>query len=155
MQGDEEIGIGGIGLLLGGLILACVVGVCGFALYATQAETPPAPASSEPEPRGEALARIYFEIGSADLPEEAGGAIQSVKEKAQLAPGAIILISGFHDPSGDPEKNALLARHRAEAARQALVAAGLANDRIVLRKPELIPGTEDMQEARRVDIRVQ
>lgn len=154
MQGDEEIGIGGIGLLLGGLILACVVGVSSFAIYTTLPEAP-AQVTGEPLPRGEPLAQIYFEVGSADLPEEAGGALLSILEKAQASPGSIVLISGFHDPSGDPEKNALLARQRAEAARQALIEAGLAAERIVLRKPELIPGTEDMQEARRVDLRVQ
>lgn len=156
MENDEQIGMGGIALLLGGLILVCVLGVIGLGLYTTQADDQPVSVSeTEPTPRGDALARIYFETGSAQLPEESGGAIQSIKEKMSANTSLKVLISGFHDPSGDPAKNAELAYQRADAARQELINAGVASERIILRKPEQIPGTEDMQEARRVDIHVQ
>lgn len=111
--------------------------------------------NSIPEPEGEPLARIYFEISSADLPAEAGGPIQTIKEKSDEFPHDIVLISGYHDPSGDPEQNAALATQRALAAKTALIAAGVAAERIRVRKPEVIPGDSDLQEARRVDIRVQ
>jgi len=111
--------------------------------------------NSVPAPVGEPLARIYFEISSADLPNEAGGPIQTVKEKALEFPQNIVLISGFHDPSGNPEQNEALAMQRALAAKAALVAAGIAAERIKIAKPQGIPGDSDLQEARRVDLRVQ
>ncbi|MDP5240408.1 OmpA family protein [Uliginosibacterium sp. 31-16] len=155
MQGDEEIGIGGIGLLLGGLILVCVLGVIGIGIYSTLPETPSAPSTEAPAPKGEAMARIYFEINSAELPAEAGGAIETIKERAMVVANLNVLISGYHDPSGDPAQNAELAKQRAEAARDALIAAGVPAERIILRKPEVIAGNEDLQEARRVDLRLQ
>lgn len=104
---------------------------------------------------GEALASIYFEPGNAELARDSGGAIQKVKEAMEVEADQIVLISGFHDPSGDPAQNQLLARERALSAKAALLLAGVPEERIVLRRPEEIPGTEDMQEARRVDLRVQ
>lgn len=158
MQNDEKIGIAGIALLLGSLILLCVVGVIGLGIYSSQAGSNKAPSASStdaPAPKGEAMAKIYFEINSADMPAEAGGAIETIKERATVVPNLIVLISGYHDPSGDPEQNAALAKQRAEAARDALIATGIPAERIRLRKPEVIAGNEDLQEARRVDIRLQ
>lgn len=155
MQGDEEIGIGGIGLLLGGLVLVCVLGVIGFGIYSTLPDTQPPLSTEAPAPKGEAMARIYFEINSAELPAEAGGAIETIKERAMVVANLNVLISGYHDPSGDPVQNAELAKQRAEAARDALIAAGVPAERIILRKPEVIAGNEDLQEARRVDLRLQ
>lgn len=157
MQNDEKIGIAGIALLLGGLMFVCVVGMIGFGVYSLSAGpgTPRAASSEAPTPKGEAMARIYFEINSAELPAEAGGAIETIKERATVVPNLIVLISGYHDPSGDPEQNAALAKQRAEAARDALIARGIPAERIRLRKPEVIAGNEDLQEARRVDIRLQ
>ena len=72
-----------------------------------------------------------------------------------LNPKAIVLLSGFHDPSGDPARNAELAKGRAEAVRDALVAGGVAADRVKFRKPESTVGTGSAEEGRRVEIRVQ
>lgn len=156
MQSNEDIGV--VSLLLGGLILLCIVGVLSFGVYSVQSgsgKASTAASSEAPAPKGEAMAKIYFEINSAELPAEAGGAIETIKERATVVPNLIVLISGYHDPSGDPEQNAALAKQRAEAARDALIAAGIPAERIRLRKPEVIPGNEDLQEARRVDIRLQ
>jgi outer membrane protein OmpA-like peptidoglycan-associated protein len=158
MQSNEDLDIGVVSLLLGTVILLCVLGVIGFGVYTSQAtfnNAPTAASSETPAPKGEAMARIYFEINSAELPAEAGGAIETIKERARVVPNLIVLISGYHDPSGDPEQNAILAKQRAEATRDALIAAGIQESRIRLSKPEVIPGNEDLQEARRVDIRLQ
>ena len=45
---------------------------------------------------------------------------------AAVAAGKRAVVSGYHDASGDPEKNAELARQRAVAVRDALKAAGIA-----------------------------
>ncbi|MBS1209496.1 MAG: OmpA/MotB [Proteobacteria bacterium] len=156
MQDNEKTEMSVVSILLGTLIAFCVFGVIAYGAYLSSTKSPASLTSTEiPAPVGEALAKIYFDVGSAELPAEAGGAIQTVSDKALASPKRIVLISGFHDPSGDPAQNAELARQRAEAAKEALIAAGVPEAQIRLRKPEVIPGDEDMQEARRVDIRVQ
>ena len=65
-----------------------------------------------------------------------------------------LLLSGFHDASGDPAVNAELAKNRAKAVREALKARGVAAERIVLRKPEQTSAEGPPQEARRVEIRL-
>ena len=64
-------------------------------------------------------------------------------------------LAGFHDPSGDAAQNAELAKQRAQSVRNALVAGGVATDRIKFRKPESTVGTGSPEEGRRVEIRVQ
>jgi K(+)-stimulated pyrophosphate-energized sodium pump len=62
-------------------------------------------------------------------------------------------LSGFHDASGDPAKNAELAKNRARAAREMLVKAGVPEDRIIMVKPQqMSAGSPDDKAARRVDI---
>ena len=143
--------------LLALIALPCVILLAAFFLLRGTATPPSAsvPAATETSPIGEPLASIYFEPGNAELARDSGGAIQKVKEAMQTEADQIVLVSGFHDPSGDPEQNRLLARERALSAKAALLLAGVPEERIVLRRPEEIPGTEDMQEARRVDLRVQ
>jgi K(+)-stimulated pyrophosphate-energized sodium pump len=60
-------------------------------------------------------------------------------------------VSGYHDSTGDPAKNAELAKQRAFVVRDVLKAAGVAEDRIELKKPEMMnAGAGD--DARRVDV---
>ena len=66
-----------------------------------------------------------------------------------------MLLSGFHDASGDPARNAELAKQRALSVKDALVAAGVAQERIKLRKPESTLGNGSAEEGRRVEIRIQ
>ncbi len=63
----------------------------------------------------------------------------------------MVLISGFHDASGDAAHNAELARNRALAVRHALEANGVSPDRLVLDPPIAVAGGV---EARRVDVRL-
>lgn len=153
---DDDNSLQVAAAVLAAIILACVLGVVAYGVSLTMGK-PAAPVMVDGEivPVGEPIAQIYFESGSADLPDEAGGAIQTVKEKALANPRKIVLISGFHDPSGDPEKNAALARARAEAVRAAIVESAVPEEQVYLRKPAVIPGNDDLQEARRVDIRLQ
>lgn len=61
-------------------------------------------------------------------------------------------LSGYTDKTGSADANAELAKHRAQAVRDALKAAGVAEDRIIMKKPETITGGADAKEARRVEI---
>ncbi|MBQ0934965.1 sodium-translocating pyrophosphatase [Ideonella paludis] len=99
-----------------------------------------------------AEAKVFFASGAATLPAGAQDALSKVAEAAKINP-AKLSISGFHDASGDPVKNAELAKERALAVRDALKAAGIAEDRFEMKKPEQINAGNDA-EARRVEVRL-
>ena len=63
-------------------------------------------------------------------------------------------VSGYHDATGDLAQNQELAKQRAIKVRDQLKAAGIAEDRIELAKPELTQGSGDNAEARRVEVSV-
>jgi cytochrome c oxidase subunit II len=110
-------------------------------------------ASGSAAPATAALpASIYFDIGKSDLPADAKDAIQAAADYAKAHPDAKFTLSGYTDASGNAITNAELAKHRAQAVRDALKAAGIAEDRIILKKPETVTGGSDAKEARRVEI---
>lgn len=97
-------------------------------------------------------ATIYFDTGKSSLPADAQSAIQAVADYAKAHPDAKFALSGYTDATGSADANADLAKHRAEAVRDALKSAGIAEDRIVLKKPETVTGGGNAKEARRVQI---
>jgi K(+)-stimulated pyrophosphate-energized sodium pump len=97
-------------------------------------------------------AKFLFASGSAELPAGAAESIAMVAKAAQGAAGKLA-ISGFHDASGDPAKNAELAKQRALAVRDALKAAGVTDDKIDLKKPEQV-SAGSAEEARRVEVKL-
>ncbi|VXB47136.1 Cytochrome c oxidase subunit 2 [Burkholderia sp. 8Y] len=97
-------------------------------------------------------ASIYFETGKSDLPADANNAVQAAAAYVKAHPDAKIALSGFTDATGGADLNADLARKRAQAVRDALKAAGVSEERIVLKKPESVTGGTDAKEARRVEI---
>jgi outer membrane protein OmpA-like peptidoglycan-associated protein len=101
----------------------------------------------------QSVVRFYFASGSADLAAGAGDAMADLV-KAAKAGGLTLVISGFHDATGDAAKNAALAKQRAVAVRDALKAAGVPERQIELKKPEQLTGSSDA-EARRVEISLQ
>ncbi len=103
---------------------------------------------------GDLIGTVYFGSGQSALPPEAGAEIDKLVQAMLGAPGRRVVLSGFHDDSGDPAKNAELAKQRALAARAALLQAGVAADRIALRKPEVTTGSGTDREARRVEMRL-
>lgn len=97
-------------------------------------------------------ASVYFDTGKSTLPANAKAAVEAAAAYAKAHPGAKFTLSGFTDASGSADTNAKLAKSRAEAVRDALKAAGIAEDHIILKKPETITGGSDAKEARRVQI---
>ncbi|MBB5458892.1 cytochrome c oxidase subunit 2 [Paraburkholderia sp. Cpub6] len=97
-------------------------------------------------------ASIYFESGKSTLPADAKAAVDAAAAYAKAHPDAKFTLSGFTDATGSADVNAKLAKSRAEAVRDALKAAGIADDHIILKKPETITGGTDAKEARRVQI---
>jgi len=112
----------------------------------------PAQAASGAAQASAALSTIYFETGKSTLPADAQSAIAAAADYAKAHPDAKLALSGFTDKSGSADANADLAKHRAQAVRDALKAAGVAEDHIILKKPETITGGADAKEARRVEI---
>jgi outer membrane protein OmpA-like peptidoglycan-associated protein len=103
--------------------------------------------------KGPVLARLYFELGRAEVSPDAPVALAPLVKGAKE--GRRIAISGFHDASGDAAANEELAKQRAFAVRDLLVAAGVPAERIELRKPALTTGEGDPREARRVEVTLQ
>ena len=101
------------------------------------------------------MAKIYFASGSAALPADAKATIERVLMTLKGSDEAKATISGYHDMSGDPAKNAELSKERAQAVQKALVDAGIAEDRIDLQKPQATGEGGSADEARRVEITVQ
>jgi K(+)-stimulated pyrophosphate-energized sodium pump len=97
-------------------------------------------------------ARFLFETGASGLAPEAVESVRSVAATAGLNPGRQVVISGFHDSTGDAARNAELARDRAIAVRDALAAAGVDPTRLVLERPRETLGGADGTMARRVDV---
>ena len=75
-------------------------------------------------------ALIYFATAKSELPADALPVLQKVAEAAIANPAQRATISGYTDSSGDPAKNAELAKARAFAVRDALKSAGVAEDRM-------------------------
>lgn len=103
---------------------------------------------------GDLVGVLYFASGEKTLPADAPAEIEKVRAALAAAPALKVVLSGFHDASGDPAQNAALARGRAVAARDALKAAGVNPARIQLRKPEQTLADGSPQEARRVEMRL-
>jgi outer membrane protein OmpA-like peptidoglycan-associated protein len=103
---------------------------------------------------GEVAGTLFFASGSAALAADAGVAMEAIGHAVAKNPGKNVLISGFHDATGDPAKNAQLAKERAKAVREALAAMGVDRARMVMRKPELTMGGADKADARRVEVRL-
>jgi outer membrane protein OmpA-like peptidoglycan-associated protein len=106
---------------------------------------------------GALMGKLYFEVGSANLPTDPAAKLALDTAKSELgksATSSTLVLSGFHDASGDAVKNAELAKQRAKAVRDALTASGVDITRVGLRKPEVTTGGGPANEARRVEIRL-
>jgi K(+)-stimulated pyrophosphate-energized sodium pump len=99
------------------------------------------------------VVKFYFASGKADV--ATGGAAALADVIKAVAGGKKAVISGYHDASGDPAKNAELAKQRAMNVRDALKAAGVAEDKVELKKPEQAKADGSAAEARRVEVTVQ
>lgn len=99
------------------------------------------------------VVRFYFASGKADVAKGAKEALTEVVAAAKA--GKKLVISGYHDSTGSAQANAELAKKRALAVRAALVAEGVAESAIDMKKPEAMPNTKGSDpEARRVEVKI-
>ena len=152
-------------MVLAGLLVLVIGGVLALAIFSTQRAKPATKAAAPTSATATAAAtagadaaepeaRVYFETGSDALSNEAQAALTRAADAARADGSKSLLVSGFHDASGDAAQNAELAKKRAIAVRHALEANGVTPDRLVLDKPALTTGAADAREARRVDVRL-
>ena len=142
-----------------------ITGVLGLAIGTTAkkhaAATMPAtaahaaPAAAAPaEPAVAGVEKIFFETGAEGVPASGAEVIVRMAAAAKAHPESKLLISGFHDATGDAAMNAELAKKRAQAVQQALEAAGVAATQLELDKPAETTGGANEREARRVELKL-
>jgi len=98
--------------------------------------------------------RAALEEGGFDV-VESDATMKPILEYLKANRASKAVISGYHDPTGDKAQNEELAKNRAKAVREALKAAGIEEERIVMQKPQETAGTGDLADARRVEIGIQ
>jgi outer membrane protein OmpA-like peptidoglycan-associated protein len=149
------------GLVLGvvfGLVALVIALVIGVSIYQTNlmATPPAAPAAAMTADDGasvqvvDGVVKFFFATGKADLASGANEALAEVVKAA--AAGKTLVVSGFHDATGDAAMNAELAKQRALTVRDALKALGVAEDKVELVKPEQTLANGPANEARRVEV---
>jgi photosynthetic reaction center cytochrome c subunit len=90
----------------------------------------PAPVA---EPRRSVL---YFEVGSAALKGEQAKGLEKLAAEMTGSAKLTATISGYHSAAGTLAQNQELAKQRAFAVRDAMRAAGIADSRVILAKPQ-------------------
>ena len=100
-------------------------------------------------------ALVFFGSGGSEVPPDTDKALATIVEYAKATPAATLLVSGYHDKTGDVAVSQELARKRAFAVRDALVAAGIPENRVILAKPAEMVGGDNNALARRVEISIQ
>ena len=169
---NRQLAAMSISLGLAGLTVACDDrgGDRGPAPAPTvEAEAPPTVSIIRPSVRAEVEkpvepapapveARVLFDYGSAALSASAHASLDGVLATEGLSDtGWTLTLTGRTDSRGGPRANQRMARERAEAVRDYLVAGGLAVEQItVVAAGEVEPALDetgmDAAEARRVDV---
>jgi outer membrane protein OmpA-like peptidoglycan-associated protein len=153
-QDDDNQGLVlGVVFALIALVISLVVGV---GIYQSNLALAPTVAAAAPSTDGasvqvvDGVVKFYFASGKADL---AAGGNEALGEVVKaVAAGKMLVVSGFHDATGDAAMNAELAKQRALAVRDALKALGVAEDKVELMKPEQTLADGPANEARRVEV---
>ncbi len=107
--------------------------------------TAPAPVAALALP-----ASVYFELDKFDIGAEGSKTIAAVV--AQVSKDGKYAVTGYTDKTGDPARNEELAKNRAKAVKDAMVAAGVSEANITMQPPEYLTGSYEDRAARRVDI---
>jgi K(+)-stimulated pyrophosphate-energized sodium pump len=97
------------------------------------------------------VVKFYFASGSTALAADGSASLGDIL--VGLKAGRKVAISGFVDPSGDPAKNAELAKQRALAVRDLLLSSGVTEDKIIMVRPnDIKAGATTAAEGRRVEL---
>ena len=153
----HQIGAALLLLLLAILWLTKIATPAGCCAAAAPAAVP-AVAAVAAAPVVEALAppaaKLYFDVDVSAKVAEGDAGLAPIVAWLAANPTARAVVTGYHDPTGTVQRNQDLAKSRAQTVQAALVAAGVAADRIDLVKPISTDGGGDLKEARRVEVSV-
>lgn len=122
-----------------------------IALTPTPSETPAAGDAARVATE-DGVVHFYFAPGKVDLPPGASEALAEIVKG--VAVGKTVVVSGYHDATGDAAQNEELAKQRALAVRDALTALGIDASKIDLEKPQTAAAANGSSDAaeRRVDV---
>lgn len=97
---------------------------------------------------------VYFAVASPAIVDAQTTVIKALAAELAAKPDLKVSISGYHSATGDKAMNEELSKKRAFAVRDALVGAGIAEDRLVLEKPIQTEAnlSGEVATARRVEI---
>lgn len=117
-----------------------------------------APAAAAPQAAaapaaGVLPAAVFFETNKAATDAEGKKTIDDVVAHMKSNAAAKVEITGYTDKAGNLAQNMELAKQRAVGVRDALIAAGVAKDRIGMKPPATVEAGGDPKQARRVDIK--
>ncbi|MFC5474372.1 sodium-translocating pyrophosphatase [Paraherbaspirillum soli] len=96
---------------------------------------------------------VYFESGKTEAAAGTAAQLAAIVSTAKAKADAKVVLSGFHDATGDPAKNEEIAKERAKSVKALLLIAGVPEDAIVLEKPR-VTTAGDNAEARRVEVSI-
>lgn len=129
------------------------------AASAPAASAPAAPAADQAgvvleSQAGNPFATFYFATGKSDVAADADALAADLVKAGKE--GKKLVISGYTDSTGNAQANAELSKKRAEAVRAFLVAQGVSEEHIELRKPEDTTAAQgNNAEGRRVEVKVE
>ena len=116
------------------------------------AAAPAAPAVAAPATAA-LPAAVFFETGKAAASAESKKTLDDVVAHLKANADAKIELTGYTDKAGNIAQNMELAKQRAVGVRDALMAAGIAKERIGMKPPATVEAGGDAKQARRVDIK--
>ncbi|WP_446719589.1 OmpA family protein [Hydrogenophaga sp. OTU3427] len=167
MSQETEIEQRVVAVVVIGAILLAVGMALGFGIHKSRPKAKVAPATAvAAAPAIDAdgarvvvdagVVKFYFAAGKADLAVDLSTEVQAALNEAAAAAkaGKKLVVSGFHDSTGDAALNAELAKQRALTVRTVLVGLGVAETSVELKKPEQMTGTGSNAEARRVEVAI-
>lgn len=108
--------------------------------------------SSGAQAAGGAGNAVFFETNRAKVDATGQARLREIAAAMKAQPSAQAKVHGYVDSTGSAKRNSELAKQRAEAVRDGLVAAGVPAARITLEKPASIVGGDSAAQARRVDV---
>jgi K(+)-stimulated pyrophosphate-energized sodium pump len=96
---------------------------------------------------------VFFETGRFEILEDGRARIRTAAGAIKAGTLPKVEITGYTDRTGDVAVNEELAKNRAKAVKDALVAEGVSETVIVLQPPAYVTGSGNDAEARRVEIK--
>jgi cytochrome c oxidase subunit II len=99
---------------------------------------------------------VYFASGKFALTKQDEQSLEKLAmHLVEKSSKAKIILSGYVDSTGSAQKNQEIAKKRAMAVKDILIAKGISESNIILEKPQNIQSNTDAKQARRVEITIQ